>query len=235
MAEINPATNPANEGDTEETETSSAPSVPALRHISKVEYCQFCSMPYEYCEFSACFQEKCKPYLEKHHPELVLNQSTQQLTISDNKEEKSSEPGKEKAKKAKKEKKQGEEEDSEDDNEEDDESGEEEAKPSKTEKKSVVAGQVVISKSQRSGRKFITTIVGLDKFEVDLKKASKSFSKKFACSASVVKQTIGNGSEIAIQGDLLQDLPDFITSEFKSVPKTSVFLTDKAGKKVKAF
>ena len=28
-------------------------------------------MPPEYCEFSACYADRCKPWLEKHHPELL--------------------------------------------------------------------------------------------------------------------------------------------------------------------
>jgi density-regulated protein DRP1 len=52
---------------------------------------------------------------------------------------------------------------------------------------------------ERTKRKRITHVTGLEKFSVDLKKASKLFSTKFAASSAVSKK--GDGSdEIIIQG-----------------------------------
>lgn len=60
---------------------------------------------------------------------------------------------------------------------------------------------VLISTLARQKHKHITQVRGLELHGVDLKKAAKSFSKKFACSASVTKLQAG-GNEIAIQGDV---------------------------------
>ena len=57
---------------------------------------------------------------------------------------------------------------------------------------------------------------------------------RFACSASVVKVTEG-GQEIQIQGDVSLDLPDFIVTEFKEIPKTQLYFMDKANKKTRCF
>ena len=57
---------------------------------------------------------------------------------------------------------------------------------------------------------------------------------RFACSASVVKVNEG-GQEIQIQGDVSLDLPDFIVTEFKEVPKKELYFIDKANKKTRAF
>ena len=96
------------------------------------------------------------------------------------------------------------------------------------------ASGVFIRKEARSKHKFITSVKGLDGFGCELKKAAKAFSKKFACSASVVKLADG-GHEIQIQGDVLTELPDFIVQEFSSVDKAALFFMDKANKKTKCF
>ena len=57
---------------------------------------------------------------------------------------------------------------------------------------------------------------------------------RFACSASVVKVNEG-GQEIALQGDVSLELPDFIAAEFKEVPKTQLYFMDKANKKTRCF
>jgi density-regulated protein DRP1 len=93
---------------------------------------------------------------------------------------------------------------------------------------------VFIRKEARSKHKYITSVKGLDGFGCDLKKAAKSFSKKFACSASVVKLADG-GLEIQIQGDVLTELPDFIIAEFRGVDKSALFFMDKANKKTRCF
>ena len=82
--------------------------------------------------------------------------------------------------------------------------------------KGPAATGVFIRKEERTKRKFTTSVKGMDSFGCDLKKAAKAFSKKFACSASVVKVTEG-GHEIQIQGDVQMELPDVILHEFPNV------------------
>jgi density-regulated protein DRP1 len=52
--------------------------------------------------------------------------------------------------------------------------------------------------------------------DVDLKKASKLFSQKFATGSSVSKNVEGK-EEIVIQGDVAEDVCDFILEMFPSV------------------
>lgn len=64
---------------------------------------------------------------------------------------------------------------------------------------------VRIARIPRGKKKFVTRVQGLATFEVNLKKASKSFSQKFSCGSSVSGE-----DEIIIQGDVTDDLLDLI-------------------------
>jgi density-regulated protein DRP1 len=221
-------------------EAHTLPSVPPTRGPLKISYCSFCSFPHEYCEFSPFYEQKCKVWLEKNRPELILKSGVEKITIQDEKEEnknqntesnqiqKEENPGKSSQQVSDEVK---DDKGAEDEEDEESQSEEEEikAKPVKSS-----ATQVVISKSTRSKNKYITSIVGLDGFGVDLKKSVKLFSKKFACSASVVKVT--GGQEIQVQGDIVMDLPEWIANEFKDkISKSVIYFVDKGGKKTKAF
>lgn len=102
--------------------------------------------------------------------------------------------------------------------------------------KSKAAEKILISKAQRSKNKYITTIRGLDSYGLTLKEVAKAMSKKFACSASVVK-VVPSGQEIAIQGDVQQDAPDFLVEKFGSqIPEDQIYIVaEGTGKKTKAF
>ena len=52
--------------------------------------------------------------------------------------------------------------------------------------------------------------------DIDLKKAAKTFANKFACGSSVVKNNQGN-DEIVVQGDVSDDLEEFIPATWKNV------------------
>ena len=90
---------------------------------------------------------------------------------------------------------------------------------------------VLIERSQRSKRKFNTIVRGLETFEIDLKKASKQFGKKFAC-GSAVSKTASGGKEIIIQGDVAYELVDYLEDEY-DIPPGAVKTTEKGkgGKK----
>ena len=111
------------------------------------------------------------------------------------------------------------------------------AAPIKPPKKAAApaAPGIYMSLTSRSRKKFVTAVRGWESFGLVLKDVSKLLAKKFACAASVVKTSDGSGSEIAIQGDLLQDLPPWIAEEFKQIDKKLIWTVDKAGKKVRAF
>jgi density-regulated protein DRP1 len=106
--------------------------------------------------------------------------------------------------------------------------------PNKGRKKGAKGEQmVVIERAQRQKRKFVTSVVGLDTFDVKLKDAAKRLGKKFACGASIDKLPDGRES-IDIQGDYIYEMPDTVLEFFPEVAKSKVFLLED-GKKVKAF
>lgn len=57
-------------------------------------------------------------------------------------------------------------------------------------------------------------MAGVDKFGHKLSDVSKAFAKKFSCGASVVKTPTGE-EQIDIQGDVLNDIVDFLVEKFK--------------------
>jgi len=77
--------------------------------------------------------------------------------------------------------------------------------------------QVTIQRVSRAKKKTATVVAGLDLFGVKLDKASKLFSKNFACGSSVIKGIPGQADQIEIQGDIEDALGDFITSAFKEI------------------
>lgn len=69
-----------------------------------------------------------------------------------------------------------------------------------------------VFRSNRGKKKFVTVIVGMATFGVDLKEASKLFSKKFACSSSVT-----GPDEIIVQGDVKDELMELIPEKFPEI------------------
>eukprot|EP00472_Partenskyella_glossopodia_P012852 CAMPEP_0197517094 /NCGR_PEP_ID=MMETSP1318-20131121/2056_1 /TAXON_ID=552666 /ORGANISM="Partenskyella glossopodia, Strain RCC365" /LENGTH=185 /DNA_ID=CAMNT_0043066367 /DNA_START=82 /DNA_END=639 /DNA_ORIENTATION=- len=97
---------------------------------------------------------------------------------------------------------------------------------------------ILISQIQRSKRKFVTSISGLDAFGLDLKTNAKKMAKLYACSASVVKCT-PPPNEIQIQGDVKYEVAEFVLDKLK-IPKDVIFFLEgkakgKKGKRVRAF
>ncbi|CAG8475023.1 7243_t:CDS:2 [Paraglomus brasilianum] len=93
------------------------------------------------------------------------------------------------------------------------------------------ASKVVITRIARNKRKCVTSVYGLENFDIDLKKAAKTFANKFACGSSVVKNNQGN-DEIVVQGDVSDDLEEFIPATWKNVPEDNIeFVEDKKSRK----
>lgn len=69
-----------------------------------------------------------------------------------------------------------------------------------------------VFRSNRGKKKFVTVIIGMATFGVDLKDASKLFSKKFACSSSVT-----GADEIVVQGDVKDEIIDLIPEKFPEI------------------
>jgi len=79
--------------------------------------------------------------------------------------------------------------------------------------------RITIKRVERSKRKYVTAVQGLEAFGLDMKKVSKDFGKKFATGSSVTKAP-GGGEEITVQGDLSCEIEDYIVDTYKDVPGT---------------
>ncbi|XP_072033465.1 density-regulated protein-like [Amphiura filiformis] len=86
----------------------------------------------------------------------------------------------------------------------------------KTKKKSEPQ-KVTINRVTRNKRKYVTVIRGLSTHDIDLRKASKAFSNKFSCGASVT-----GDDEIVIQGDVTYDLIDFIPEHWPEIDEDAI-------------
>eukprot|EP00742_Colponemidia_sp_Colp-10_P002688 GILJ01002872.1.p1 GENE.GILJ01002872.1~~GILJ01002872.1.p1 ORF type:complete len:191 (-),score=33.90 GILJ01002872.1:180-707(-) len=88
--------------------------------------------------------------------------------------------------------------------------------------------KVIIKKTQRNKRKFVTSIIGLESFNIKLQDAAKAFGKKFACGSSVVRGQAGVPDEIDVQGDVEYDIVDFITEKWPQIEEDMIeFVEDK--------
>ena len=76
------------------------------------------------------------------------------------------------------------------------------------------AREVVVTRLSRNRKKMITNVVGLERFDVDLKEASKAFGKKFACGCSVTKGATGR-DELDLQGDYSEQLAALICEKYE--------------------
>eukprot|EP00727_Mastigamoeba_balamuthi_P006464 m51a1_g2438 hypothetical protein (210) ;mRNA; r:853770-854674 len=174
------------------------------RYPIEVKYCTVCGMPPEYCENGPCLA-KCKQAHPENFPEAEEGQEQQ--------EDAAAAGGKKRAGKAQIKVP---------------DSGHVKVLPGgKLKKKD--APSVVISKTARQKRKFVTTVAGLDGFGVKLSDAAKQMAKSFSCGASVVKTASGT-EEIDIQGDVVDEMVAVITSKF-SVPVECIFVMEGKEKK----
>ncbi|CAO1407109.1 unnamed protein product [Diamesa hyperborea] len=157
----------------------------------QVIYCQNCTMPIEYCEYYPEF-DKCKKWLEKNIPTEFAKLN---LTASAGSEGKVGEAQADGDDDKKKPQKRG---------------GKGMIKPNK--KKEDVEKRITVSRAPRGKKKSVTVVTGLSTFGVDLKVAAKYFGTKFACGSSVT-----GDDEIVIQGDVKDDLFDFIPEKFPEI------------------
>lgn len=176
-----------------------------------VIYCGVCTYPPEYCEFGASFK-RCKDWLEGNHPDLFeklyndesLANATSTLSI-------------EKQKKITKdlEKMQA----------------KEEAKLERELQKKL-ASKVIIKRIERNRRKHVIAILGLEVFDIDMKKMAKTFASKFATGASVTKNA-EKKEEIVVQGDVGEEAKSYIEKllQEKGLDEVKVELIDEKKKK----
>ncbi|KAH7076827.1 RNA binding protein-like protein Tma22 [Paraphoma chrysanthemicola] len=174
-----------------------------------VIYCGVCSLPPEYCEFGGT-TKKCEEWLEDKHPDMhsklysqeVIEQNLSALSLDAQKRaEKDSQ--KKAAKAASAEARRAEE---------------------------LASSKILIKRIERNKRKYVTAVQGLEAFGLDIKKVAKDFGKKFATGSSVTKIP-GGGEEITVQGDLSEDILEFLVDKYEEVPEDNVELIEDKKKK----
>ncbi|EFZ00166.1 Translation initiation factor SUI1 [Metarhizium robertsii ARSEF 23] len=89
---------------------------------------------------------------------------------------------------------------------------------------------ITIKRIERNKKKFVTAVIGLEAFGLELKKVAKDLGKKFATGSSVTKLPSG-GEEIVVQGDVSDELEEFILEKYKEIPADNIELVDDKKKK----
>ncbi|KAJ2553179.1 Translation machinery-associated protein 22, partial [Coemansia sp. RSA 1933] len=171
-----------------------------------VLYCQVCSLPPEYCEFSAS-KNKCQTWLKETHPSVhqqlysdsALTEKMAMTTLSEEK------VAKEAAKMEKAVTK-------------------EEARLEREQEKKKAA-KVIIKRVVRNKRKCVTNVFGLDVFGIDLKKMAKTFANHFACGGSVSKTPQGQ-DEIVVQGDFSEEIRELIIKTHPQIPEENIAMVE---------
>jgi len=99
--------------------------------------------------------------------------------------------------------------------------------------KKKLASQVTIKRIERTKRKHVTAIHGLEAFSIDLKKAAKQLAGRFATGASVTKNAQGL-DEIVVQGDVSDEILEILEKGegvLKGVPIDNVQVVEDKKKK----
>ena len=94
-----------------------------------------------------------------------------------------------------------------------------------------LSSPVILKRVERTKRKHVIVITGLEAFGLDLKKVAKEIGKKFACGASVTKGVGGGGDEIVVQGDLGEEIREWIEERFEEVPSGNMEVIEEKRKK----
>mmetsp|Transcript_16966 Transcript_16966/g.29009 ORF Transcript_16966/g.29009 Transcript_16966/m.29009 type:complete len:199 (+) Transcript_16966:139-735(+) len=92
--------------------------------------------------------------------------------------------------------------------------------------------QIVIETNTRNKKKMITTISGLELFNIKLADASKICGKKFACGCSVTKNAAGS-DQIDMQGDFKDALVDLVLRQYGTshgIGKDAIYYIDPESK-----
>ncbi|KAH6723614.1 translation initiation factor SUI1 [Leptodontidium sp. 2 PMI_412] len=177
-----------------------------------VLYCGVCSLPPEYCEFGGTVK-KCQDWLQKNDEDMyerlwsedALAAATSSLSVDAQKRaEKDAHKKALKAEAA-------------------------EAKQAAT----IKSSKVIIKRVERNKRKFVTTVTGLEAFGLENKKVAKDLGKKFATGSSVTKVPSG-GEEIVVQGDVSEEIEEFLLEKYPVIPEDNVELTEDKKKKAGA-
>ncbi|KAM3144208.1 hypothetical protein pb186bvf_003670 [Paramecium bursaria] len=154
-----------------------------LQQVEKLQvfYCGNCSFPLEYCELSKN-PIQCKSWLEINNKELFAK--LYPVIVQEQQQQQAPAPQEQ----------------------------QQQEKPAKKKRVKVSESlQVKIRIKQRTQKKHITTIEGLQNHNIDLKDAQKKMSKKFGCGSNL------NGEIIELQGDLGDLLEEWIPVEYPQI------------------
>ncbi|KAK6597010.1 translation machinery-associated protein 22 [Botrytis cinerea] len=191
-----------------DVEESTAPAEIQSRHVV---YCGVCSLPPEYCEYGGTVK-KCQEWLEKKYPSMyerlwsegkMLLQQQPPPSASMPKNAPPKTPPKKAAKAEALEAKQNE---------------------------TLASSKIRIKRVERNKRKYVTEVQGLEAFGLELKKVAKEFGSRFATGSSVTKVASG-GQEITVQGDVSDDVREFLIKNYKNIPKKNIVLEEPKKKK----
>jgi density-regulated protein DRP1 len=83
------------------------------------------------------------------------------------------------------------------------------------------AAKVLIKRVHRNKSKYVTVVSGLEEHDLDLKKIAKELGKKFATGSSVTK-TASGGEEITVQGDVSDELYDWLCENHEEIPEDNI-------------
>jgi len=173
------------------------PTEPQARHVI---YCGVCSLPPEYCEFGGTVK-KCEEWLKKNHPDMHARLYSDEAieagmsSLSVDAKKRAEKDAQKKAAKA--------------------------ATLEAREHERKMSSKVFIKRVERNKRKYVTAVSGLEAHGLELKKVAKDFGKKFATGSSVTKTPSG-GEEIVVQGDVSDEIYDWITDNYKDIPEDNV-------------
>ena len=94
----------------------------------------------------------------------------------------------------------------------------------------ISSSKVYIKRIERNKRKYVTAVSGLEAFGLDNKKVAKEFGKKFATGSSVSKVASG-GEEIVVQGDVSEEIEEFLMDKYEVIPEDNIELIEDKKKK----
>ncbi|GAB7352772.1 hypothetical protein MBLNU459_g3119t1 [Dothideomycetes sp. NU459] len=174
-----------------------------------VTYCGGLTKDIKYCEFGGT-TKKCEEWLQKNKLELHQALYSEDAvaaglsTLSVDAQKRAEKDAQKKAAKA------------------------EAAEQRESEKRAT--SKIQIKRVERNKRKYVTCITGLEAFNIDIKKVAKDLGKKFATGSSVTKVASG-GEEITVQGDLSEDIEEWLLATYKDLPEDNIELIEDKKKK----
>ncbi|KAH6997758.1 translation initiation factor SUI1, partial [Ilyonectria sp. MPI-CAGE-AT-0026] len=168
--------------------------------------CPVCTLPPEYCEYGGTVR-KCQEWLEKNEPvmyERIWSAEAATASLSVEAQKRAAKDAQKKTAKA------------------------EAAEAKQVEK--LAKSMITIKRIERNKKKYVTAVIGLELFGLELKKVAKDLGKKFATGSSVTKLPSG-GEEIVVQGDVSPEIEEFLIEKYKEIPEDHIELVEDKKKK----